>query len=389
MKKNILVLGLVMMLIMMFVMAGCKDITDTFKPGSFGKTPQENAMVEAMVEKYGDLTKGGSPRFLEVMMTTNVESFIPVDRVTKYNKNTPKLFAWFVYDNFNEDDLEIEWVYLDNNYSIHTFKSKTGKDFGRGSFILEQPDNGWVTGNYKVVIRGRGIQETVPFEIIEGATVAVPLRLPNGKIALSTPVLSPTVNVTTAAPVSAASPSPTVKPSATVSPGWYFTRWEYIISKVDVTLVGAIESSVMGTSGKIYDYNKGEGDKNDFSVSLTRKYENGGVVASGSCTTTWTDPQEFIAAGQKASFTVKRSTGSSWGINKMSASVDKEDILPGYASAGRISFTAPDGNGYLENYEGIFEAEKGMAKGTKGEKKAVIVTLGNGYGFKYYYEWRE
>jgi hypothetical protein len=30
---------------------------------------------------------------------------------------------------------------MDNDYSIHTFESETGEDFGRGTFILEKPDD--------------------------------------------------------------------------------------------------------------------------------------------------------------------------------------------------------------------------------------------------------
>jgi len=33
--------------------------------------------------------------------------------------------------------------------------------------------------------------------------------------------------------------------------------------------------------------------------------------------------------------------------------------------------------------------QKGVPKGKPGDKRAVILTLGNGYGFKYYYEWRD
>ncbi len=236
MKKTILILCLVMV----FIFAGCKDITDTFKAGNFGKSPQETAMVEAITEKYGDLTKDGEPRFLEAMVTSNVENFIPVDIVSKYSVNTEKLIAWFVYDNFNEAEVEIEWIYLDNNYSIHTFKSTTGEDFGRGSFILEQPDDGWVTGKYQVIIRGHGIQKTVPFEIINGATVSVPLPFVNGKIELASTVTTSPEPVKTTAPTTTVKPTVTAKPAPTANPGWYFTRWEYVPSNSDYELIGVI-----------------------------------------------------------------------------------------------------------------------------------------------------
>ena len=90
--------------------------------------------------------------------------------MSKYSADTEKLYVWFVYDNFNEDTIEIEWVYVDNDYSIHTFESKAGDDFGRGVFILEMPDDGWPTGNYEVIISGAGVEATIPFEIIDVIT---------------------------------------------------------------------------------------------------------------------------------------------------------------------------------------------------------------------------
>ena len=237
MKKVTLMLCVILVLLLS---AGCKDITDSFKPGSFGNTPEEKAMVEAITEKYGDLTEKGDPRFLEAWVTTSVESFIPVDVVSKYSRNTEKLYAWFVYDNFDEDELEIEWIYLDNNYSIHTFKATTGKDFGRGSFILEQPDDGWVTGDYEVIIRGRGVQKTINFEIINGATVSTPLDFSNGKIKLaaSTPSSTPV----------AASPSPsTVSPVVSPVPPVEYEWTDNIITVTNNMLVnGNAENGMTG-----------------------------------------------------------------------------------------------------------------------------------------------
>ena len=221
MKKVILI----MCVIMVVLLVGCKDITDSFKPGSFGKTAQEQAMVQAITEKYGDLTQKGDPRFLEAMMTSNVENFIPVDKVSKYSKNSEKLYAWFVYDNFNEDELEIEWRYLNTNYSIHTFKSTTGEDFGRGSFILERPDDGWAIGKYKVTIRGRGIETVVDFEIIDGATVSVPISFNNGKITLpSTTTPTAVANTTTPAVATTTQTTVITQTTPTVKKAWHLSE---------------------------------------------------------------------------------------------------------------------------------------------------------------------
>ena len=183
----------------------------------------------------------------------------------------------------------------------------------------------------------------------------------------------------------------TTGPSNTVAPGWYFTHWEYIMASVDVSLVGAIESRVIGTtSGYLLDYHEGKGEKNDFEVSHRRTYNDGSPVASGSAVTTWTDPPAYIAAGQKPSFTVNRVTASSWGVGGFNCTFDSADIKPGGATSSAISFADSDGKTYVENYNGIYEATKEIYKTSiKGDKKAIIMNLGNGYGFKYYYEWRD
>ncbi len=177
MKSKIVV---ALLLIGIIAFSGCTDISDSYKPGSFGATEEEQQIVEAVTDKYGDMTATGEPRLLEVMMTSATQNFIPVDKVLKYSKDSEELYAWFIYDNFENDIISIEWIYLDTDYSIHTFESETGEDFGRGTFILEKPDEGWPLGDYKVIISGAGVEESVEFEIIDGATVSIPLDLLDG-----------------------------------------------------------------------------------------------------------------------------------------------------------------------------------------------------------------
>jgi hypothetical protein len=90
------------------------------------------------------------------------------------------------------------------------------------------------------------------------------------------------------------------------------------------------------------------------------------------------------------SFTINRATESSWGINKMNVSWDMADIKPGGASAGAVAFQSADGKTHFDNYSGTVQLKKTGLKGSKkGDKRAIIVNLGNIYGYKYYYEWRE
>lgn len=356
MKKIVCIICAVMLL----TLSGCLDITGSFKPGSFGKTPREEAMIKAIAGKYGDLSQKGEPRFLEARMTSNIEDYIPVDTVTKYSKDAGKLYVWFVYDNFNNDQIEVEWIYVDESYSIHTFKAKTGEDLGRGAYILERPDDGWALGNYKVIIRGRGVEKTLTFAIIEGAMVAIPLSFENGNISL--------------------------EEYKNQAPGWYFTHWEYYKHPNDTADSGGKIGKF--ANGDTYtEYMEGKGEKNNFTNITARKLSNGEIAASGHAVTIWTDPAVYFGANDRVAITVNRVVDSSWGINGFNASFDAADINPGGGTSGIIRFATPDGQTNVQNYQGTFQMQK-AAKGKVGDIKAVIVYL-NGHGFKYYYEWRE
>jgi hypothetical protein len=356
-KKHLLLLCLIIAITIIFT--GCKDIQDSFKPGSFGETPEEQAMVDALTEKHGNLTETGEPRFLEAMMTSHVDNFIPVDVVSKYSQNAEELYLWFVYDNFNEDILDIEWVYLDTDHSIHTFQSQTGEDFGRGTFILEQPDDGWPIGNYKVSIRGRGVEETLLFEIIDGPTVAEALPFEDGKITL---------------------------PGST---GWHFVGWDEFINHIDLSVAGEPSGGNMtGTSSKLYDYLEYTGGKNDFTHNIKRTNEAGKTLHDGLFHVTWTDPPIYLVPGEKASFTVNRKT-EGWGISNMAITFDMGHLEPGYGTSSSFPFITSQGEKNFSDYQGLVESEKVIPEGKEGDQRAVLLSLGNGYGYRYVYEWRE
>lgn len=172
MKKRFIILGMVLVSLLV---SGCFDIQDRARASSFGNTEEEAEVVDYVTSKHGDLTEfGGEPRFLELTMTSQLLNFIPVDSVLKYSKNEPEFNVWFVYDNFNNDEIEIEWKHIDTDHVIHTFTSQTGENFGRASFVLEEPESGWPEGEYMVTIKGLGIEDSIYFEVIDGETVSEP-----------------------------------------------------------------------------------------------------------------------------------------------------------------------------------------------------------------------
>jgi len=164
--------------------------------------------------------------------------------------------------------------------------------------------------------------------------------------------------------------------------GWYFTRWEYIVSTSDGTKTGKF------ANGDTYsEVNTATGDKNNFTTSVTRIDKNGKTIASGKAVTRWTDPPKYFSDIELPSIEVNRAVVSSWGISQFSVSFDMKDINPGGGTAGKINFATADAKTHIQAFEGTMKAPK-ISKGNKhGEQKAIIFHL-NGYGFKYYYEWR-
>lgn len=171
-------------------------------------------------------------------------------------------------------------------------------------------------------------------------------------------------------------------PTNANSSGWYFIRWEYIVSNSDGEKIGHFANG-----DKYTEINSAKGAKNNFTTTKSRVDKNGKTIASGKAITVWTDPPQYFSATDLPSITVKRTVESSWGISQFSITFDMSDVNPGGGSYGKINFATPNGETHVQAFDGKMKAQR-MVKGNKiGEQKAIILHL-NGYGFKYYYEWR-
>ena len=163
--------------------------------------------------------------------------------------------------------------------------------------------------------------------------------------------------------------------------GWHFIKWEYIVSTADGAKVGHFANG-----DKYTDYSQATGEKNKFTVSVSRVDKNNKTIASGKATTIWNDPPKFFSPDDLPSIQVKRNVESTWGINEFSISFDMKHINPGYGTSSKINFKTPQEKTHVQTFEGPMKAPK-ITKGTVGQQKAIILHM-NGYGFKYYYEWK-
>ncbi len=369
MKSKILA---VLFLIAMVALSGCTDISDSYKPGSFGATDEEKQIVDAVTEKYGDMTASGEPRLLEVMVTSATHNFIPVDKVLKYSKDSEELYAWFIYDNYDYDMIDVEWIYLENDYSIYTFESETGEDFGRGTFILEQPDDGWPLGDYKVIISGAGIEETVEFEIIDGETVSVPLEMLEGAAMGSHQA-------------DFGNTEPPTTASSGVTPGWYLVEVEDYGDKPEKT-------------HEYYTYDVDYERGNVWTSDIGNEGETAQVR------TVSEEPDDFYAAEEEISIYVRKESvfmeTDGLGLGDSSTiTIDAADIpidrgtASGYyledeTYGAFFNMQWDDPTGTIK--EGTFKADAPWAKAFDGSFRIrYTYTNGASYRTNYIYEWRE
>ncbi|WP_406661089.1 hypothetical protein V7O66_00785 [Methanolobus sp. ZRKC3] len=366
----------ILLILSIVALSGCTDISDSYKPGSFGTTEEEMQIVDAVTDKYGDMTAKGTPRLLEVMMTSSTENFIPVDKVLKYSKDSAELYAWFIYDNFEYDMINVEWIYLDNDYSIYTFESETGEDFGRGTFILEKPDDGWPLGDYEVIISGAGVEESVEFEIIDGTTVSIPLELLDGAAIGSQKAEFENMET---------SEQSTTTTSSGIVPGWYLTTVEDYGDKPEKT-------------HEYYTYDVDYERGNVFTSDVGNDGETAQVRTISE------EPEDFYAAEEEISINVRKESvfmeTDGLGLGDSSTiTIDAADIpidrgtASGYyledeTYGAFFNMQWDDPTGTVK--EGTFKADAPWANAFGGSFRIrYAYQNGASYRTNYIYEWRE
>jgi len=166
----------IVLIFALVLVSGCANVSfGSQKIGDFGNTKDEQKVVEFFKATHGDpLTNSGPPRLLEPMVTTGLVNNTPVNKVTKFSKDTGSIFFWVFYDNFKKGDpLTLTWTF--NSKTVISLQRESGGDFGRAFGEFLKPDKGWATGTHTITISGGGTSATATFEIIDGQTQTVPL----------------------------------------------------------------------------------------------------------------------------------------------------------------------------------------------------------------------
>lgn len=181
--------------------------------------------------------------------------------------------------------------------------------------------------------------------------------------------------------------------------GWRLVETKYFVPDVDLDVNGGpVKKKQSGTGATLLDYYQDLGDTGDRILTCTRTDEGGKVLASMKWQVLWSAPPLTLTVGQPVSIDVEHRVleAVTWNPPPLSASLDMPDQKPGYASSSPNVFHQPTGSQgpYKDTREEVYNmkatmtSERPVAKGKAGDRVAIYIHFGEGYGMRYTYEWR-
>jgi len=192
MGRAVIILVFVLVIVLAWA-SGCTNAPSGGKTsGNFGSTPDEQTAVGFFKQKYGDPGGAGARRFVEPVVSTGIVNNLPVDSVTAFNRNAPRIFFWAYYDNFQKGDpFSFTWD-CGGGQLADTVSLTAAGDFGFVTAELVPPEGGWRVGDCEITVSNMDgkARVTAPFKVQEGPTQsgAVPFRSP---AVPTTPVTQP------------------------------------------------------------------------------------------------------------------------------------------------------------------------------------------------------
>jgi len=186
-------------------------------------------------------------------------------------------------------------------------------------------------------------------------------------------------------------------PEQTGVSGWVLVESKYFQSSSDVDILGGpVKSTQTGTGAVLLDYYKDEGVHGNMLFTVRRTDGNGNYLVGSSWRVVWMDPDKFLPAGQQASLYIEHELIADWGTPAVSANFDVPDMEPNRVSSSPIRFLHDHGtdNPYKDTRAEVFNAketlytEKPLPEGKAGDRRAIYINFGQGYGMRYTYEWQ-
>lgn len=207
---------------------------------------------------------------------------------------------------------------------------------------------------------------------------------------------SPQVNASTPT----ASSSQAGKPTSVPEPaGWRLVETKYFVPDEDLDVNGGpVKKKQSGTGATLLDYFQDSGDTGDRILTCKRTDEGGKVFASMKWQVLWSAPPLTLTVGQPVSIDVEHRVleAVTWNPPPLKASLDMPDQKPGYTSSSPNIFHQPQGSQgpYKDTREEVYNmkatmtTERPVAKGKAGDRVAIYISFGEGYGMRYTYAWK-
>jgi hypothetical protein len=182
-------------------------------------------------------------------------------------------------------------------------------------------------------------------------------------------------------------------------PGWVLVETKYFVPDIDVDVLGGPVRSSMTGGGTLLDTYQDSGSKGDIKLSHVRTDEGGGTVfASVQWEIVWSDPAAWLPGGQTASFEVEHKVieAKTWTPPALTAIFDMPDMGMGRSSSSPNRFHQPNGSQgtYSDTREQVsgmkatMTTELALPTGKAGDRRAIYINFGDGYGMRYTYEWK-
>jgi hypothetical protein len=181
--------------------------------------------------------------------------------------------------------------------------------------------------------------------------------------------------------------------------GWHLIESLYMVPDEDLDVNGGPRESWMTgvVNGLLLDYWQDTGSQGDIILKHYRTDKGGTVFTSVEWEILWENPPAYLPGGQPASITVEHRVleAKTWEPPRMSAIFDVPDMEIGYRSSSPNTLHKPgeNHNPYrdttAEAYgeRAIMTTERPIAAGDEGDRMALYIAFGDGYGMRYTYRW--
>ena len=145
------------------------------------------------------------------------------------------------------------------------------------------------------------------------------------------------------------------------------------------------ETVLAGTTSQMNDVISFRGEKGNIEITQNRfDVKTGKLLAGVTYQVIWTNPPAILRPMEKISLDYKLNTMSSLSWKAPQQSVYINQGLYG------VYFFTPDGTKYItKDINSKLTSQKEIEKGTKGAKRIIQLSFGNGFAAIYNYEWRE